>query len=148
MPDLTRNQICALDGPALTELAHRLGLAPADVMTVWDMETDEFRGCWIHNDQGEPFRPWEPSTDIHAASDTFRSLRTRGWYTRVAGCTRGEAYAEKRLAPLDYLRECVEWPRAAPTKAHALLLVSVLAVVSEEEGSLWAPPIVRPITAP
>lgn len=125
--------IRGLDGKDLTELAHRLGLAPDNVMTVWDNATETFLGCWYYNTHGEPIAPWTPHETLSTAEICFRALRLRDWKTRVEGTTRaGAVWADQAGGRNGVL---VTWPSPhAATEPHALLLASVLAVAQEKEN--------------
>lgn len=128
---MTGEQIYALGGPALTQVAYTLGLAPPDAQMYRAGE------AWLVG-PGGAYQHWQPHTNIAHAEAGLRMLRVDGWRTRVSGGSEdGEAYAEKRIGEgrQDYARVRVGWPVEAPTEALALLLCAVLAAASEGEAS-------------
>jgi hypothetical protein len=112
-----------MEGTALDRLAWDLGLAPA----LYDAYGP---GFW-HRLTGER---WEPHTHLVQADAVFRQLRVLGWDTHVqyfaqTGC--GQVGAWKRDEKNVLLGQLLQWHGDATQEAHALLLVSVLAVSRE-----------------
>lgn len=139
---MTETEILALDGLALTEMAHRYNLAPENVLTLWDMETDAFRGCWYHNYHGEPLDAWQPHENLAQADALFRSLRTHPWAvleTLTASCAEGGwcevgpyggLYTPRIYWGIAWEAYCARQGRVwEKTEALALVRVSVLAVL-------------------
>ena len=106
---MTEQEMRALDGAELTQLAAALGLL-TDVTTL-------------------------PHDDIHAAVDLFIGLRQRGWTTSQAYFADDRQYGEAWIGCHGRRAYSVQWPRDVPTEALALLLVACLAVVNEEEAA-------------
>ena len=132
-------EIRTLDGRRLTELAYRLGLAPDNVMTVWDDGTGAFRGCWYANQHGDPLTPWDPATDLAQADAVFRHLRARHLscateYWGTTGNGKLMVYANHRGTRL---LAAQVWGPGVLESSEALALVrcACLAVVSEEEDA-------------
>ena len=129
-------EIRTLDGRRLTELAYRLGLAPAEVMAIWEDSTKEFRGCWYRNQHGEPLRLWDPATDLAQADAVFRQLRARhlSCYIEYWGTTGNGKLTVYANHGGGRLLATQLWGPGVLESSEALALVrcAVLAVVSEE----------------
>lgn len=121
-PALTPAQIEALDGPALTRLAWELGLAPQGT------ESKGQRILAYLTALTQPPVIWRPHEDVAQADAVFRGLRAHGWWTDV----QGDADDGWCRATREGVEEEQCWPSAtAPTEAHALVLVSILAVAHD-----------------
>ena len=129
-------EIRTLDGRRLTELAHRLGLAPENVMTVWDDSMNASLGCWYHNHRGEPLRLWDPATDLAQADTVFRQLRVRhlSCYSEYWGTTGNGKLTVYANHGGGRLLATQLWGPGMLESSEALALVrcAVLAVCSEK----------------
>lgn len=115
-----------MDGPALTLLAHKLGLAP-ERSIVYEHTTGQ-RGVVM-------FLPtrmaqWEPHIDIDHASAVLRHMRASGWWTIAeGGHDAGEVSLEYGHWEADnYTTFCCTWhPNGKETEPLAILRACVLA---------------------
>ena len=116
----TPDEIRVFDGPALTKLAWRLGLAPPGAWP-WPYDVPSM---------GVDGACWEPHLALAQADAVFRCLRARGWTTSVAWFAddrqHGDVFAATQGRAVG-----VHWPRDVPTEALALLRCAVLARASE-----------------
>jgi hypothetical protein len=106
--------IRTLDGPALTVLACELGLAPAG-----------FR----------PGDPWSPHLHLAQAYGVLDALAARGWETHltISPDGSGNVWVGRGRSERSH-QSAVRFGRDEElTRAHALLLVAVLAVVSSKQ---------------
>lgn len=137
MPNRTTDEIRALDGAALTRLAWELHLEPHDLAgrRYFGWETRSWGDAAID----ACGTIWRPHERVDQADAAFRTLRARGWRRLTQNWDRGRGtiQAVKLLStppePARWHEITVEWPRPVETEAHALLLVSVLAVMASEQ---------------
>lgn len=119
---LAAEVIRALDGVALTSLAWELGLAGENI--VWP---DGFP---------YPFHleyetVWWPLSHLGQAYQAFCRLRDKSMTTSALWYGDHRSYGEAWVAIGGLRAVSVKWPTEVLTEAHALLLVSVLAVMEQ-----------------
>mgnify|MGYP001559372596 CR=1 FL=1 len=125
MPErLTSDAIRALDGPALTRLAWELGLASPGYVLI---QPGEYVGVDLPH-----YNVWRPHVTLAQADAVFRSLREHGMTTSVVWFGDARHYGEAWVCIEGLRAVSVKWPTDVPTEAQALLLASVLAIVSEK----------------
>lgn len=128
---MTADEIRALDGPGLTQLAFTLGLAPCDPVgrPYFSAYTFPHSGKTIYHDAAGEV--WEPDRFLAQADAVFRQLRARGWMLcnswRPARCVGRQGYLEA-INGLVHIGEHYTDARDEPL---ALLRCAVLAVASE-----------------
>lgn len=125
----TETDIRSMDDATLTQLAYDLGLAPASVSPYG---TD----LWICEQEAGP---WEPSRNLAQAEALFRQLRARGWITRNTFDPSEHRGSVTVMRPdtepgtADLQTMCSAGYATEREEARALVLVSVLALASEQQ---------------
>ena len=128
---MTQDDIRALNGPALTRLAWELGLAPqgSKALTFFGGERSHY---YTHEET-----LWEPCENLVQADAVFRGLRVQHWHTANAyygddGFGKVSVRREQRSIAVYYNEG-----QDSPTEAHAMLLVSVMAMMNSEHTWTW-----------
>lgn len=130
---MTHSELCALDGPALTQLAWNLGLDPRDVVgrRIFSWEQRSWGAAAIDASGSI----WRPHERIDQAEEVIRWLRLLGWDTHI------QYFSESALGQVGVWKRCegkllgqlLHW-HATTAEAIALLRCAVLAALCEQEA--------------